>query len=88
MSNDQCQMSNEGTLSDDIQKLVAKIIKLPVEKVDLNANLFTELGVDSLLGTEIFASLDKKYGIDIPENKLAGIKTLNDIVKLVEELKK
>jgi len=74
-------------LRDDIQKLVAKIIKLPVEKVDLNANLFTELGVDSLLGTEIFASLDQKYGIDIPENKLAGIKTLNDIIALVETLK-
>ena len=60
-------------------------IKLPEEKIDPNANLFTDLGVDSLLGVEIFASLDKKYGINIPEEKLRDINTLNDIIALVRE---
>ena len=85
--NEQLIMNNEQ-LRSEIRNIVAKIIKLPVEKVDPAANLFTELNVDSLLGVEIFAALDKKYGVNIPEEKLRGITTLNDIIELVAKQKK
>jgi acyl carrier protein len=77
---------NDDQLAREIRSLVARVIKLPEEKIEVNADLFTDLGVDSLLGVEIFASLDKKYGLDVPENKLKDINTLNDIVALVKEL--
>lgn len=73
-------------LTAEIKNLVAKVIKLPEEKVGLDADIFTDLGVDSLLGVEIFAALDKKYNLDIPESRLENISTVNDIVRLVEEL--
>jgi len=68
-----------------IRESVAKVIKVPAEKIDPNADLFKELGVDSLLGVEIFATLDKQFHIDIPENKLEKIKTLNDIIAVAKE---
>ena len=74
-----------NALRDEIRALVAKIIKLPAAKIDPNADLFTELGVDSLLGVEIFAALDKKYRVEIPEHKLQQIKTLYDLAALVAE---
>jgi acyl carrier protein len=77
---------NDEQLTREIRSLVARVIKQPEDKVDVNANLFTELGVDSLLGVEIFASLDKKYGLDVPEGKLRDIHTLNDIIALVKGL--
>ena len=77
-------MNND--LEKEIRALVAKVIKIPENKINPAANLFTELGVDSLLGVEIFAALDKKYGIDVPENRLRNINTLNDIIDLVKEL--
>ncbi len=73
---------------DGIKTLVAKILRMPEEKVSLDANLFTELNVDSLLGVEIFAALDKKYGINIPEARLKEINTLRDIIKVVNEYSK
>ena len=69
----------------EITSMVAKIIKMPEEKLDPNADLFKDLGVDSLLGVEIFASLDRKYNIEIPENRLEKIKTLNDIIAIAKE---
>ena len=78
----------EDQLSKEIKALVARVIKLPEEKIEFNANLFTDLGIDSLLGVEIFAALDKKYGINVPENRLRDISTVNDLVKLVSEIKK
>ena len=77
-------MSREQ-LAREVTELVARVIKRPVEQLDPNADLFTELGIDSLLGVEIIASLDRKYGLDVPEKKLKDVHTLNDIVKLVEE---
>jgi len=77
-------MNND--LAKEITHLVSRIIKLPEEKIDPNANLFNDLGVDSLLGVEIFADLDKKYGLSLPEDKIKNINTLNDIVSLVNDL--
>ena len=77
-----------GDIEKDITSLVSKIIKIPPSKIDPDANIFYDLGVDSLLGVEIFAALDKKYHIDIPESRLKDIKTLNDIIGLVHAIKK
>ncbi len=70
----------------EIISLVSRVIKIPEEKIDVNANIFTDLGVDSLLGVEIFAALDKKYGLNVPEEKLEKINSLNDIIALVKEM--
>ncbi len=72
-------------LSREIKTLVARVIKVPEENIELNADMFSQLGVDSLLGVEIIASLDKKYGLDVPEKKLKDIHTVQDVVNLVKE---
>lgn len=77
---------NEDQLTQEIKTLVSKVIKVPVEKIDANANIFTDLGVDSLLGVEIFAALDKKYGLNVPEDKLASVNTLNDVIAMVRDM--
>ena len=78
-------MTNEQTVK-EVKALVAKIVKVPEDKIDMDSNMFTDLNVDSLLGVEIFAALDKKYGINVPEDRLKDINTLNDIVGLIDEL--
>lgn len=69
----------------EIAEIVSRVIKVPADKIDPNADLFKDLGVDSLLGVEIFASLDKRFNIDIPENKLEKIRTLNDMIAIAKE---
>ncbi len=76
----------DDQITKEIKTLVSKVIKIPEEKIKPNANLFTDLGVDSLLGVEIFAALDKKYGVEIPEERLRGVSTIKDIVDLVKDL--
>ncbi len=73
-------------LEREIKSLVSKIIKVDESKIDPDANIFSEYGVDSLLGVEILAGLDKKYGLDVPEQKIREIKSLNDIIRLAKEL--
>ena len=42
--------------------------------------------MDSLLGVEILAGLDKKYGLDIPDQRIREIRTLNDVIRIAKEL--
>lgn len=73
-------------IEQEIRSIVSKIIKVPEDKLSPDADIFREYGVDSLLGIEILAALDKKYGIDIPEDKVRGIRTLNDIIRTASVL--
>lgn len=72
-------------LEQEVKAMVSKIIKMDEKKIDPDANIFSEYGVDSLLGIEILAGLDKKYGLDIPEQKIREIRTLNDIIRVARE---
>lgn len=47
-----------------------------------------ELGVNSLASMTIIVELEEKYGIQIPDDKLMEIKTPNDLIKAINELKK
>jgi acyl carrier protein len=73
-------------LDQEIKTMVSKIIKVDESRINPNANIFSEYGVDSLLGVEILAGLDKKYGLDVPEQRIREIKTLNDIIRIAKEL--
>ncbi|NQT29949.1 MAG: acyl carrier protein [Candidatus Saganbacteria bacterium] len=72
-------------LAQEIKTLVSKVVRIPEDRIGQNANLFSDLGVDSLIGVEIFAALDKKYHVNLPEAKVRDIKTLNDLVEMVAE---
>jgi len=72
----------------EVKTLISKVIKAPEDRLKDEANIFSDLGVDSLLGVEIFAALDKKYNINIPEEKLKDVQTVGDLVSLVKNFKK
>jgi acyl carrier protein len=72
-------------LGQEVREVVARVIKMDPSKIDADANIFAEYHVDSLLGVEILAALDKKYGVDVPEDKIRQIKTLNDIIAVTKE---
>ena len=76
------------TLEKEITKLIAEIIETDDEEVweNRDKHLFEDLGLDSLLGLEIIASIEKKYRIEIEEDRLQEITTLNKTIKLVKDV--
>lgn len=72
----------------DVKEVIAAIVKRPIGQISDSANLYADFGVDSLLGVEIFAALDKKFHVDIPEKQLSEVRTVADVIELVKNLKK
>jgi acyl carrier protein len=64
--------------------LIAKQKSISPEQVRLDST-FDELAVDSLDRVSLAFDIEEKYDIEIPEQKLGQIKTVNDMVVGIEE---
>ena len=75
----------EVHLERDVRELIAKIIERDPERIDPDANLVEDLGMDSMMALEILAALEKAYRIKIPEEELPHITTLNRAIELAKK---
>ena len=73
------------TLEQDVRLLIANILEMEPDKVDPEANLVEDLGMDSMMALEILATLEKKFKIKIPENDLPKIVTLQGAIELTKQ---
>lgn len=73
-------------VASDMRALVAMILEVEPETIDESANFVKDLGMDSMMALEILASIEKKYKIVIPEETLAKFTSLNQTVKIVQEM--
>lgn len=71
------------SIHEAVRAIVAEVAEMSVEEVSPEATL-RELGVDSLGGLRIVAEVEKRYGIVIPEAAIAKIRSMQDILALVD----
>jgi acyl carrier protein len=72
-------MSNDN-LREELRTLVAEI----AEKDAIpDGATFKELGIDSMMGVEIVAAIERQYQIKIEDDELAGFKDLDGAYALV-----
>jgi acyl carrier protein len=60
--------------------------QLGVEEADLvpEASLLDDLGADSLDVVELVMALEEEFGIEVPDDDVENIRTIQDIVQYVE----
>jgi acyl carrier protein len=56
--------------------------------VELESNLKSDLGYDSLDCIELIMAVEDKIDVEIPDEEAEKVKTVKDLVELVERLKK
>ena len=71
-----------------IREEIGKITEKDGFKIPSNANLINEIGLDSLNVLEMFDLIEEKFNILIAPEKFFKIKTIEDIVKIIENTKK
>lgn len=69
-----------------IRDLLAKQLKLKPEKITMESTISGDLEADSIDILELLMTLEEENGIVIPDEKLAGFKTVGDIVRYLESL--
>ncbi|MGA2449401.1 MAG: acyl carrier protein [Polyangiaceae bacterium] len=73
-------MPQDNTLREQLRTLVAEI----AEKAEVpDGATFKELGIDSMMGVEIVAAIERQYQIKIDDAELASFKDLDSAYALV-----
>lgn len=71
-----------------VKELVAEQLGISQDTIKLESNILEDLGADSLDVIEMLMTLEEEYGITIPDEQIGQVKTIGQIVELIEKLKK
>ena len=72
---------------DKIAKVLADQLGIDKSKITLESKIVEDLGADSLDVVELLMSLEEEYGITVSDDEAGAIRTVGDIVNLLENKK-
>jgi acyl carrier protein len=81
---------NRAEIMQDVLKILSRYQKRSGTNAPLTEStlLFKDLDIDSARLVDIVLDLEEKFSVTIDDSKLDEIKTVGDIVQLVDSLKK
>lgn len=69
---------------EEIKALVAEILAVDEEKIKPESKLIDDLGADSLSVVELHMEIEERLGIKIPDEEVANLSTVEDVLKAIE----
>ena len=73
---------------DEVKNVVVEQLSVAPEAVKLESKIIEDLGADSLDVVELVMALEEKFEVEIPDGDAENLKTIDDVVKFIEGLKK
>ncbi|RVU54841.1 acyl carrier protein [Anaerosphaera multitolerans] len=68
---------------EDVKELVAENLGCEIEDLKEETNLIEDLNADSLDIVELTMAIEEKFGVQIPDEDLEKVRTIEDIVKYI-----
>lgn len=75
-------------IKNDIRQILADILNVDINKIPQDANFVQDLGLDSMMALELFAGMEKKYKIVIPEEMYENFISINNTTEIIYEIVK
>lgn len=79
-----------ATTQDEIVAGIARIVEevtgIEVSEVTVEKSFVEDLDIDSLSLVEIAVQLEDKYGVQIPDEDMASLRTVGDAVTYVQKM--
>ena len=73
--------------AETIKELIAKQLNKPVAEITEDKEVVKDLGADSLDVMEMLMNLEEEFNITVSEDDAVNIKTVGDIINLINSLK-
>lgn len=70
-------------LFEEIKEILADQLDVEADIIELGTSL-NDLGADSLDAIDIVMSLEDQYGIEVPDEVIENMKTVEDIITFIE----
>ncbi|MBR2871378.1 MAG: acyl carrier protein [Clostridia bacterium] len=75
------------SIADKVRETISKQLNKPIEDLTDDKEIVNDLGADSLDVVEMLMNLEEEYGVTVPEEDAVNIKTVGDIIRVIEEKK-
>lgn len=72
---------------DKVKEAIANQLSIDADSVSIGQNLIDDLKADSLDVVALIMDLEQEFDIEIPDEDLMNIKTVQDIVSYIEARK-
>lgn len=72
---------------EQVKNALVESLNIDGDLITLESDLENDLDIDSLAAVELSLDLETAFDIEIQDDELASLKTVGDIVKLVESKK-
>ena len=69
---------------EQVKDALVESLNIDGEEIKLESNLKGDLGIDSLAAVELSLDLETEFDVEISDEELAALVTVEDIVKLIE----
>lgn len=69
---------------DEIKEILAEQLDIAIDDIELTSSLTDDLGADSLDAIDIVMSVEDQYSIEVPDEAIEKMKTVEDIVAFIE----
>ena len=74
-------------VADKVKELIAQQLNKQVEEITEEKEIVKDLGADSLDVVEMLMSFEEEFNITVPEDDAVNIKTVGDIINIIETKK-
>ena len=72
---------------EEIKKIISDHININSEDININDNLVTNLQINSFDLITIICELEEYFNIEVTEQEIRNIRTINDIYNFIKEKK-
>ncbi len=73
---------------DKVKKIIAEQLCISIDEISDTANVVEDLGADSLDIVELLMTFEEEFSVKIPDEKLEELKTIPQIVAIIDEYSK
>ncbi|WP_336340682.1 acyl carrier protein [Enterobacter cloacae] len=81
-------MTEQETLYQEVSALLIKLFELDPELITPQARIYEDLDLDSIDAVDMVVNLQKKTGHKIKPETFKAVRTVQDIVDVVEQLQR
>jgi len=81
-------MADYNSIETTVKEILAKQLTMDISKINAEARLVEDLGVDSFGSVEIAFEFEEKFDLKIPDAALYEAKTVKNIVDYIASQKK
>ena len=82
------QFQEGDIMFEKVSKMLADQLGIEASSIKPEQEVVKDLGADSLDVVELMMALEDEYGITLPESDVENVKTVQDIVDMMEKLAK